>query len=242
MFLERSAVPTTLFVPTLFFFGMSGSHVSLPALDIEREQKEIDMLIATLQQYRPATRNTRDSNSATCNSSTPKSAPAKPGRGRPAKNKEVPSSPVVPVPEFLPANSFEVIIDCLNKLNSQNQKLSKRVTELDEIVKEQSKTIETLQTKVTSSAATDPSTVDVPAPANELFNTVVKRVEKIEDNINLHLLLCRGPAVTSKITDSTVNNVVDLEKVKAEICAEVCGETVSKISVSAIGISIYGKK
>ena len=70
----------------------------------------------------------------------------------------------------------------------------------------------------------------------------MKRVEKIEKNINSHLLLCRGPAVGGKIDPSTVNGVVDLDKVKAEICAEVCGETVSKISVSALGISVYGKR
>ena len=66
-------------------------------------------------------------------------------------------------------------------------------------------------------------------------------MEKIENNINSHLLLCRGPAVATKIADSTRNGVIDLEKIKAEICADVCGETVSKISVSALGISIYGK-
>ena len=108
-------------------------------------------------------------------------------------------------------------------------------------MQEQSKTIEILQTQTVSSDVTDPSTIDAPAPANELFNTVVKRVEKIEENINSHLLLCRGPAVANKIADSTVNNVVDLQKVKAEICAEVCGETISKISVSALGVSLYGK-
>ena len=33
----------------------------------------------------------------------------------------------------------------------------------------------------------------------------------------------------------------DLDKVKTEVCAEVCGETVSRISVLALGVSIYGK-
>ena len=70
---------------------------------------------------------------------------------------------------------------------------------------------------------------------------MVKRVEKIEENINSHLILCRGPSVIDKIATSTVNGVIDLEKVKAEICAEVCGETVSKISVSSLDLSIYGK-
>ena len=220
---------------------MSGSHINLPALNIEREQSEINALITSLQQYRPSTRSARDLNSSTSNSNTPKSAPVKSGRGRPPKNKEVPSSPVVNAAEALCPNSFDLIIECLNKLNSQNQILINKVAELDSIVQEQGKTIETLQTRVVSSTTTAALTSDIPAPSKELYSTVVKRVEKIEENINSHLLLCCGTTVTNKIESSSTNNVVDLEKIKAEICAEVCGETVSKISVSALGISIYGK-
>ena len=220
---------------------MSGSHVSLPALDIEREQKVIDSLITSLQQYKPTRKNTRDLNCAA--STTPKSAPTKAGRGRPLRNKEVPSSPVVPVDDDLSENSIELVIECLNKLNSQNQKLFNLVTELDSKVQEQNKTIETLHTKIASCAEKSPSPSDSSSspPVNELFSTVVKRVNKIEENINSHLLLCRGPAVINKIADSKVNGVVDLDKVKAEVCAEVCGETVSRISVLALGVTIYGK-
>ena len=222
---------------------MSGSHVNLPALDLEREQSEISALIASLQHYKPSTRSTSDSNSSNSNSTTPKSAPVRNGRGRQARSKDVPvpSSPVVHAADALCPNSFELIIECLNKLNSQNQKLISRVTELDAVVQEQNKTIETLEEKVNSGNTTDSSTSDIPAPSKELYSTVVKRVEKIEENLNSHLLLCRGPAVTNKITSSTVNGIIDLEKIKAEICAEVCGETVTNLSVSALGLSIYGK-
>ena len=245
MLLERSALPTVFWSqqPFYFSFEMSGSHVSLPALDIEREQQVIDSLITSLQQYKPTRRSSRDLNSAASAATTPKSAPLKAGRGRPPKNKEVPSSPVVPVGDALCENSLELVIECLNKLNSQNQKLFNLVTELDSKVQEQNKTIETLNTKIASCVEKIPSPSDdaSPPPTNELFSTVVKRVNKIEENINSHLLLCRGPAVIKKITDSKVNGVVDLDKVKAEICAEVCGETVSRISVLALGVSIYGK-
>ena len=221
---------------------MSGSHVSLPALDIERGQKVIDSLITSLQQYKPTRKNTRDLKSAA--STTPKSAPTKAGRGRPPRNKEVPSSPVVLAGDDLSENSLELVIECLNKLNSQNQKLFNFVTELDSKVQEQNKTIGTLHTKIASCAEKSPSPSDSSSspPVNELFSTVVKKVNKIEENINSHLLLCRGPAVINKIADSKVNGVGDLDKVKAEVCAEVCGETVSRISVLALGVSIYEKK
>ena len=220
---------------------MTGSHINLPALDIEHEQNEIDSLIASLQQFQPAAARNRDSNSSGSTSSTAKTAQGKATRGRPPRARDVPSSPVVSASASLCTDSFELIIQCLNKLNSQNQKLINRVTELDSVVQDQNKTIETLQTQVASSVTPNIPPVDASVPTNELFTTVVKRVEKIEENINSHLLLCRGPTVTNKIDNSTTNNVVDLEKIKAEICAEVCGETISKISVSAVGVSIYGK-
>ena len=69
--------------------------------------------------------------------------------GRPPRNKEVPSSPVVPVGDDLSENSLELVIKCLNKQNSQNQKLFNLVTELDSKVQEQNKTIETLQQSIT---------------------------------------------------------------------------------------------
>ena len=224
---------------------MSGSHVSLPALDIEREQKEIDSLITALQQYKPASRSSRASNSSNHGAVTPKSGPSKNGRGRPPKNKEVvPSSPVIPVGESFCENSVELIIECINKLNAQNQKLSNQVTELHSIVIEQSKTIDSLKAKIDSPPEIEQSSnsSNVSSPANEIFATVVKRVEKIEQNINSHLLICRGPEVTNKIASSTVNGVADIDKIKAEICAEVCGDTVSRVSVTALGVSIYGKE
>ena len=92
-------------------------------------------------------------------------------------------------------------------------------------MQEQNKTIETLHAKITSCVEKSPSPSDGSStpPVNEIFSTVVKKVNKIEKNINSHLLLCLDPTVTNKIADSMVNGVVDLDKVKAEICAEVCG-------------------
>ena len=224
---------------------MSGRHVSLPALDIEREQKEIDSLIASLQQYKPASRSKKESHSSNSVTPTPKVGSTKNGRGRPPKNKEVLASPgpVVCVGDSSNGNSLELIVECLNKLNAQNQRLSNRVSELDSIVSEQNKTIESLKTKVDSlpEIGQSPSDSNSLAPEKELFTTVVKRVEKIEQNINSHLLICRGPTVISKIVSSTVDGVADIDKIKAEICAEVCGDTVSRVSVTSLGVSIYGK-
>ena len=111
-----------------------------------------------MKQYKPATKNTnKDCNSSASAATTPKSSTSRTVRGRAAKSKENHSSPVVPDTDSLSANSFELITDCLNRLNSQNQKLLNRVTELDAVVIEQNKNIEILKTKIDSHVKKDHS-------------------------------------------------------------------------------------
>ena len=111
-------------------------------------------------------------------------------------------------------------------------------------MQEQNKTIEDLKNKTVASSELlslpeqpNPS----PSAPTALLNTVVERVEKIENNINSHLLLCRGPSVASKIASSTVNGTPDLAKLKAELCMEICGQSVTGISVVSLGLSLFGK-
>ena len=78
------------------------------------------------------------------------------GPGRPPRSRTVAEttqgSPVTePKDEGLKQSSFEVIIECLQKLNNRNKVLSNRVVELDSKVQEQDKKIDELSAKLASS-------------------------------------------------------------------------------------------
>ena len=231
---------------------MSPGHSELPALDVDQEQREIAALIESLKNFVPHSKGNSETCSSNSSSSTPKSVSSKPGRGRPSKNREVLSSPTLAAASCW--SGFDLVIDCLTKLNTQNERLINRVSELDSVIQEQNRTIESLKIKVESHIEKDSSSspspsddhpiVVPPAPSDhrELLQTVVERVEKIEVNINSHFLLCRGPAVSSKIAASTDDGFVNLDKIKAELCSEICGENISKIGVSTVGISIFGRR
>ena len=45
----------------------------------------------------------------------------------------------------------------------------------------------------------------------------------------------------TKIQESTTDGVVNLDQVKAELCNEICGETVSEISVDSLNINLHGR-
>ena len=67
-------------------------------------------------------------------------------------------------------------------------------------------------------------------------------MEKLENNVNSHLLICRGNEVESKIRRATENSITNLNKIKAELCNELCGESISEISVGSLSLSLFGKK
>ena len=75
----------------------------------------------------------------------------------------------------------------------------------------------------------------------EVLNKVAKKVEFLEDSIHSHFLLCRGPRVSAKIEESTNGRVINLNQIKAELCNEICGESVSEISVDSLSLHLQGK-
>ena len=118
-------------------------------------------------------------------------------------------------------------------------KLFNRVSELHLLVNEQSKKIEDLE-KAPNADSTHTQLNSDASAKDDLLSNVAKRVEKIENNINSHVLLCRGPKVSTKIASSTVEGVANIDLIKGEICQEICGENIGEISVDSLSVNIYG--
>ena len=47
--------------------------------------------------------------------------------------------------------------------------------------------------------------------------------------------------MVTKIQESTENGVINLDQIKAEICNDICGESVSEISVDSLSLNLHGK-
>ena len=47
--------------------------------------------------------------------------------------------------------------------------------------------------------------------------------------------------MVSKIQETTDNGVINLNQIKAELCNEICGESVSEISVDSLSLDLHGK-
>ena len=228
----------------IFAATMAGSHVGFSVLSIEEEQKEIDKLISSLLEYKPAT---KDNSSPHINSPQQKSTPVAASkiarnRGRPPKPKPVSSSSPVETEtshgnRILP--SMELIITCMEKLNNQNKILINKVIDLESVVQNQ------CSKGPTENNTENPSVSETAAPSSPVSSAVIKsvveKVYKIEENLNSRLLICRGPTVSRKIAASTENSQIDFGKLKAELCADICGREITKISVGSFGISLFGR-
>ena len=225
---------------------MASSHLSYGDIDIEEEQKEIDRLVKLLLEYKPKKKNNgekQNRNNSPGHLLTPKTASstAKP-RGRPPKTKvnTVSRSPSVSDTgsESSDLPSFELLIECIEKLNNQNKILLSKVSELESHVKERDlarpsgdpENFSPAEPSLTSSESSDLN-----------FKSMAEKVNKIENNINSRLLICRGPRVTRKIASHTEGSVIELEKIKAELCIDICGTDIAKISVDSFDVSLFGK-
>ena len=214
-------------------------------MDIDREEKEIDGLIEFLLEYQPTPKLKKLTDSPV--TWTPKENISKltRGPGRSPKNRHTAEiSQLSPVAESKEAgikySTFEVAIDCLQKLNNRNKVLSNRVVELDSQLLSQGKKIEELSAKI-ASISKDSECTD----SREIIK-VTDRVKKLENevlegNIHSHFLLCRGLKVVSKIQESTENLVVNMNQIKAELCSEICGDSVSEINVDSLSLNLHGK-
>ena len=230
---------------------MAGAVVN-QFIDIDKEQKEIDDLIQSLLQFKP-TKKSNETPSVPVNQNTPKN-PAKRatrGAGRATKNASVSESPLlspsVVSSDTFPASHYHgLFLECMTRINNQNKSLIGKVNDLNQRVVEQSQKIETLEANIVNGPPTVPAAiVDVPPPKPEisqrLIENVVNRVDKIEENLNSQVLLCRGPTVTTKISSFTEGSNPNLQRIKAEVCKEILGSKVTEIAVDSVGLSIFGK-
>ena len=230
------------FLVPILFWAMAGSHV---IMDVEREEKEIDGLIEFLLQYQPTPKLNKLPESPVTRTPNENNSKLTKGPGRPPKKRNIVEiSQLSPVAESREAgikqSTFEVVIECLQKLNNRNKVLSNRVVELDSQLLAQDKKIEELSAKI-ASVSKDSESTD-----SREITKVTDRVKKLENevlkgNIHSHFLLCRGPKVVSKIQDSTESGVVNMNQIKAKLCSEICEDSVSEISVDSLSLNLHGK-
>ena len=79
------------------------------------------------------------------------------------------------------------------------------------------------------------------APQQEAINSVNDRLEKIEQNININTLICRGKTVEDLLAVSPPGESPNLERLKGEICKTACGDGVTGIDIANMRISVFGK-
>ena len=221
---------------------MAGSHLSLPDFDVEKEQRDIDQLIQSLIKFKPSDVANKEI------SVTPRSTRHK-ARGRPPSKSSAADTPSSPAGNAPLLSIRDLFVECLNRINNQNKFLVNKVANLESVVLEQNCKIEELKSVTLNRESLnrqcdnqDTSSPSSRSPSHSVLSRVVERVEKIENSINSHMLLCRGPTVSSKITSLTENGAPNLEKIKAELGTEIFGRNVSKISVDSFDVNLYGKE
>ena len=176
---------------------MASSHVGISFQEIQREQEYIDKLIDSLSNTVHTTSSCGSIGAGYKEIHTPVS---KRGRGRPAKSSvNVSSSPSPRAANNKP--SVDSIVECLQKLNSQNQKLLQYVQTLSENVDNGlCKCDEVGVRSRNANEIVDQEVIDV---------GISNRLEKIEQNLNSNVLICKGPEVSELIkevkTGSSVN-------------------------------------
>ena len=220
---------------------MDGRHLNFNfnLEDLKSEQVDIDKLIDGLLNNNSATTSSsgstlqqrRGSEVAT----TPISGPVRgrgPGRPRTSRVPN-PRPPTSPAPVLSENSPLSAIIECLNKINTQNKRLLDIVEGISDKV--ESGSVLDSESNGTMSEAVRGSEV------SGLFTNVNSRLDKIEQNINQTTLICRGPAVESLIKDSSSGEKPDLERLRGEICEKACGEEVENFNISGVKVSVFGK-
>ena len=92
-----------------------------------------------------------------------------------------------------------------------------------------------------SSECVLPDENSTPNDQQAVLDTVDRRLEKIEQNLNSSTLICRGPAVEDLLKQTPSHDSANLERLKGEVCKTVCGEEVTGIDVGNLRLSIDGR-
>ena len=72
-------------------------------------------------------------------------------------------------------------------------------------------------------------------------SVVEERLEKLEQNMNSNILICRGDRVESIIVESKRDSAQpNLERLKGDVCKAVCGVEVTNVDICSISVSVFG--
>ena len=216
---------------------MASGHVDFSLEDIREEQESTDKLIDSLLSFNPVSASA--STSASSRRASDSENTASPvqirgrGPGRPRGFKTATARPP-PSPSPLPTegSSLTTVIQCLNKLNVQNKRLLEYVESVSENVKK--------CVPIVSSESDGVSVAVTQQQQN--IESVNNRLEKIEQNINANILVCRGGSVDDLVgASSSSGESPNLERLKGDICKVACGEDVTGIDIINTRVSIIGK-
>ena len=235
--------------------------------EIGKEQEAINTLIESLLKYKIERSDSSGVKNKSLNSSTPITSRLR-STHKPTSQKSNGNSPLsVPVASSSESEfPINLIVECFGRLNNQNRVLAARVDELQILINKQDEIIKDIRKSVpvrspslpnltpdnltpnviTPDLTSSNNTRDNPdlaavVPSSKTIDSVVERVERLENNINSRILLCRGPAVAPIINSSTINNTINSDLLKAKLCSTVCGDNISGITVNSLGVSLYGK-
>ena len=228
---------------------MASSHVGFDfnIEDLRSEQVDIDKLVDCLLNGNSSGGNANMPSSPGINLqqkkynkvvSTPvlDPVPVKRGPGRPKTDRTSVSQPSrSPVPVLAQDSSLSAIIDCLNKINSQNKKLLSFMENIVDKVNNVNASVINKDPKVGVSVPPEN-----PA-ATGTTNNVNIRLEKLEQNVNQNVLICRGPTVESLIRDSEVDGRPSPERVKGELFKSVCGDSAINVNTAEVHVSVFGR-
>ena len=76
----------------------------------------------------------------------------------------------------------------------------------------------------------------------ELINIGVSdRLEKIEQNLNCNVLICRGPGTAEAINQAKVGSSENYEGLKGNLFRALCGDEVTEIDIKYFQVSLFGR-
>ena len=128
--------------------------------------------------------------------------------------------------------SLDSIVECLNKLNSPNKKLLEYVQSL-------SANVTNVANRECNCAVAGGT--DQVSEGQELINTAITdRLEKIEQNINSNVLICRGPGVGELVSEVKTGSTVNYEGLKGNWCRSICGNDVTGIDIRNLQVTLFG--
>ena len=82
---------------------------------------------------------------------------------------------------------------------------------------------------------------DQVSEVQELINTAITdRLEKIEQNINSNVLICRGPGVSELVSEVKTGSTVNYEGLKGNLCRAICGDDITGIDIGNLQVTLFG--